>query len=221
MSAQPDRAAPPPPARAPRRHRDPPADISSDDILDQLLNSRGQSLGTRGPTIAPAPAPYPAYDTNDEPRRRGRSALAPRVGVLVIAGALITGGLAVAHRGPFHSAPRDGATHAAHQLAVTDIRGTWHAVAFFGGAFQVETMHITVENLHRGSFSGTLTTAVGVETLKGTILDSTMAFTITFGISTDSGSATVTKVGGQLHLQGSFSNTTGGHGTITASRTPT
>ena len=79
-------------------------------------------------------------------------------------------------------------------------------------------MRITTENLHRGSFSGTLTTAVGVETLKGTILDSTMAFTITYGTSTDSGSATVTKVGGVLHLQGSFSNTTGGHGTITASR---
>ena len=40
--------------------------------------------------------------------------VAPRVGVLVIAGALITGGLAVAHVGPFHSATRPGRRRTRH-----------------------------------------------------------------------------------------------------------
>ncbi len=166
-------------------------------------------------------APSPAPEANDETRRPGRARLAPHVGVLVVAAALITGGLAVAHVGPFHSSPQSGGADTTGKIIARDIRGTWKALAFFGGALQPETMHVTVENLHQGSFAGTLTTPVGVETLKGTILDSTMAFTVTLGTSTDSGSATVTKVGGTLHLQGSFSNTSGGHGTITATRQAT
>jgi len=145
----------------------------------------------------------------------------PRVGVVVIIAALLIGALALTRTGPFHSPSGSASTPPTPAAAATatDIRGTWNVLTFFAGAFQVETMTITTENRSSGVFTGIIVSPVGVETMKGTVLGPTVSFTLTFGTGSNSGSATVSSSGGKVRMQGAFSNTTGGHGSIIATRT--
>jgi hypothetical protein len=148
--------------------------------------------------------------------------MAPRVGVIVIVGALVTGGLAVTHQGPFRrlALGAGAATPTTVAPVEIDVRGTWNALESYGDALDVETMDINTENVATGAFSGTITSPVGLEIMTGTVLGGTVSFTITLGTSTDRGNATVTD-GATVRIQGTFSNTTGGHGTIVATRTAT
>ncbi len=147
--------------------------------------------------------------------------MAPRIGLVVIIAALLIGALALTQSGPFHSPSGAASTPPTLAPTATDIRGTWNVLAFFAGAFQVETMTITTENLSSGAFTGVIVSPVGVETMKGTVVDTTVSFTLTFGTGGDSGSATVSSTDDKVRMQGTFQNTTGGHGSITATRTST
>jgi hypothetical protein len=169
----------------------------------------------------PRPASDPHHDIGAEPAPRPRGRVAPFVAVIVIVGALVTGALAVTHLGPFRSPAVAALTPTTGAPVAIDVRGTWNALESYGEALDVETMDINTENLTTGAFSGTITSPVGLEIMKGTILGGTASFTITLGTSTDRGSATVAVTGATVRIQGTFSNPTGGHGTIVATRTST
>jgi hypothetical protein len=145
--------------------------------------------------------------------------MAPRVGVIVIVLALVTGGLAVTHIGPFHSSPGGAATPPTTAAgAPADVRGTWSTLIGFADSLYSETLQITAANSSNGAFSGTITSPVGVETMKGTLVGTTMSFTINFGNDTDHGVATLSTSGTTLRIKGVFSSPTGGQGTIVATR---
>ena len=163
----------------------------------------------------------PRYVVASQLAPRRPSGMALRVGVIVvIVGALVTAAMALTHVGPFHS-PGTASTPLPLATTPTDLRGTWHVLDYFAGSFQAETMYITSENLSTGTFSGTVTSAVGVETIKGTVIRTTTSFTITFGTSTELANAVVSSSGTKVRIQGTFSNTEGGHGSIIANRTST
>jgi len=130
----------------------------------------------------------------------------------VILGALITGALAVTHVGPFHSSRPPAPTPS------SDIRGTWNAISAFSGAVYVETLHITTEHLSTGTFSGTVISPVGVETMTGTVQGTTVSFVISYGSGTEHGTAAVTTSAGTLRMQGGYTSPTGASGTILATR---
>jgi hypothetical protein len=144
--------------------------------------------------------------------------MAPRVGVIVVVLALVTGGLAVTHVGPFHSSPGAASTPPTPAKAPADVRGTWSALIGFADSVYPEPLQITTENSSTGTFSGTITSPVGAETMKGTLVDTTMTFTITFGNARDQGVATLSTSEGKLRMNGTFSSPTGRQGTIVATR---
>jgi hypothetical protein len=156
----------------------------------------------------------------DEAPTHHRRRTAPRLGILVIVAALIAGFLAVTHIGPFHSSAPAAATPSTVG-APTDIRGVWNALNAYEGVFYAATMHITSEKLSSGAFSGTITSPVGVETMKGKVSGTTMTFTINLGTGTEKGTAGVSKTGAKLRIQGTFTNSNGRPGTIIATRTST
>jgi hypothetical protein len=145
--------------------------------------------------------------------------MAPRVVLVVILGVLVTGVLAVTHIGPFHSAPRAGATPTTPTGTPTNIRGVWNVLDAYDGALYTATMHVTSESLSSGAFSGTITSPVGVETISGSVTGRSMSFTIGLGRGTERGSAAISKTKTKVRIQGVFSNTAGGDGTIAATRT--
>jgi hypothetical protein len=145
--------------------------------------------------------------------------MAPRVGVVVIICALATGALAVRHLGPFRSPAAATPTSAPPVHASTDVRGSWTALESYGESLEAETMDINTESLSTGAFSGTITSPVGLEIMKGTVAGTNVSFTITLGSSTDRGNATVSSIDTKLRIQGTFSNSSGGQGSIVATRT--
>jgi hypothetical protein len=160
------------------------------------------------------PGDFPDDATESGRRRR----VAPRVGVLVIVLALITGALAVTHIGPFGSPSGAASPSSSVSSAPPDVRGSWSAIIGFAESLYTETLQITNENLSSGRFSGTITSPVGVEKMKGTLVGATMSFEISFGTATDRGVATVSAYAGTLRLKGDFSSPVGGQGTIVATR---
>jgi hypothetical protein len=144
--------------------------------------------------------------------------MAPRVGVIVIVLALVTGGLAVTHIGPFHSSPGAASTPPTTAGAISDIRGTWNALIGYADSLYSEPLQISTENRATGAFSGTITSPVGAETVKGTLAGTTMSFTISLGNATDQGTATLSPSGSTLRIRGTFSSPAGGQGTIVATR---
>jgi hypothetical protein len=169
--------------------------------------------------MEPDPEPVAGLFVDTDGPSRRPSAIVPRVGVVVIVAALLIGALALTRSGPFHSPSGAASTPLTQAPTATDIRGTWNVLAFFAGAFQVETMTITTENRSSGAFTGVIVSPVGVETMKGTVVETTVLFTLTFGTGSDSGSATVLSSDDKVRMQGTFQNTTGGRGSITATRT--
>lgn len=155
-----------------------------------------------------------------DPHAGGRHRMAPRVGVIVIVLALVTGGLALTHIGPFHSSPGAASTPPTSARA-SDIRGTWSALIGYADSLYPEPLQIMTENRSNGAFSGTITSPVGVETLKGTLAGTTMSFTISLGNATDHGVATLSASGTTVRIRGQFSSPTGGQGTIVATRRST
>ena len=143
--------------------------------------------------------------------------MAPRVGVIVVVLALVTGALAVIHVGPFHTTPGAASTPPT-VVRAPDVRGTWSALIGYGESLFSETLHITTENSSTGTFSGTITSPVGTETMRGTLVGATMSFTIKFGTDTDRGVATVSHYNGALRIKGDFTSPNGGQGTIVATR---
>ncbi len=137
---------------------------------------------------------------------------------MVVAAALLVGLLAVTHVGPFHSSPPAAATPPSAGAAF-DIRGAWNALNTYEGVVYQATMDIVFENVSTGAFSGTITSPVGIEAMKGTVRGKTMTFTITLGASTQEGTAGVSKTGTKAKIQGTFTNANGRHGTIVATRT--
>ena len=168
-----------------------------------------------GPSVAHEPDDRP-----DEAPTHHRRRTAPRLGVLVIVAALIAGLLAVTHIGPFHSSAPAAATPSTVG-APTDIRGVWNALNAYEGVLYTATMHITSEKFSSGAFSGTITSPVGIETMKGKVLGTTMTFTINLGTGTEKGTAGVSITGAKLRIQGTFTNSNGRPGTIIATRTST
>ncbi len=174
-------------------------------------------VGTPGQAGARADKAQPLVPVGElSPRPRSR--LAPRVGIVVIACALVTAGLAVSHVGPFSSSPGAATTPSVPSGAHVDIRGTWNALVGFDSSISTETLHVDAEDPLTGQFSASLSSAVGVESVNGTVVGSTMTYTITLGKSTDDGTATVSTNNGKLRIQGVFSNSYGGSGTIFAVR---
>ncbi len=147
--------------------------------------------------------------------------MGPRVGVVVIACALVTVGLALAHVGPFSSSPGVASTPAVTTSAPVEVRGTWSALVGFGTSLSAEALQIDTENLSTGKFTAAVMSPVGVETMTGKVAGSTMTFNLTLGTSTDSGTATISTTNGKLEIQGSFSNSSGARGKIFATRTST
>ena len=150
---------------------------------------------------------------------RLRISLARLVGVIVIIAALAIGTLAVIHAPPFQPSSRHESSSSTVVGGRTDVMGTWSVIATFGASHYMETLHITEENDARGTFSGTVSSPVGVETIRGIVGLMTMSFTMSLGADTDTGTATVSTHDGQLRIRGDFSNTGGGRGTIAATRT--
>jgi hypothetical protein len=144
--------------------------------------------------------------------------MAPRVGVIVVVLALVTGALALIHVGPFHTSPGAASTPPTVVRAPSDVRGTWSALIGYGEGLYGETLQIPTENPSTGTFSGTIASPVGTETMRGTLVGATMSFTIKFGTDTDRGVATVSHYNGALRIKGDFTSPTGGQGTIVATR---
>jgi hypothetical protein len=86
----------------------------------------------------------------------------------------------------------------------------------FDGSLYVQTLHITTESLISGAFSGTITSPVGIEAMRGSVAGTMMSFTIRLGHDTDSATATVSVSKGRQRINGVFSSPNGGGGTITA-----
>jgi len=147
--------------------------------------------------------------------------MGPRVGVVVIACALVAVALALAHVGPFSSSPGVASTPSLTTSAPVEIRGTWSALVGFGTSLSAEALQIDTENLSTGQFTAAVMSPIGVETMTGTGAGSTMTFKITLGTSTDSGTATISTTNGKLEIQGTFSNSSGAGGKIFATRTST
>jgi hypothetical protein len=145
--------------------------------------------------------------------------MAPRVGVIVIVAALIVGMLALVHIGPFRSPARAAATPTSAVAGATDIRGVWNALNAFSGVLYVATMHIETQSLTTGAFTGTMTSPVGVETMKGTVSGTAVTFTLTLGSGSEQGSGVVSKSGSKVKIHADFSSPSGAHGTIVATRT--
>ncbi|HEY5024365.1 MAG TPA: hypothetical protein VII76_05260 [Acidimicrobiales bacterium] len=217
-----DRAAtPPPPVRTAAPAPAEPAFVSSPTAIDD----RGEDEEwTFGPDETVEPSwPFQKVDPGDVAERghipRRRVGVAPRLGVVVIVAALLTGMLALTHIGPFHSASRAAATPTTTAGTITGIRGVWNVLNAYGGALYTASMHITTESRTSGAFSGTITSPVGLETIQGTVKGATLSFTIGLGDGTEQGSAVVSRTGTKVRMQGVFTNGSGGHGTIVATRT--
>ncbi len=184
-----------------------PREPESRFLPDELLDQRG------------SPPPGFAYvASSGEPSPRPRAGMAARLAGVVIFCVVATTLLAVAHIGPFSSYPGGASTPSTTASPPPDVRGTWNALVGFGSTLYTEPLHIDTEDLATGGFSAAITSPVGIETMSGTVEGSTMTFSISLGKSIDSGSATVTTVDGKLRIQGEFSSSSGGHGTIVATR---
>ena len=176
-------------------------------LPDELLDQRGSH-----------PAGFAYVASSGEPSPRPRAGIAARLAAVVIFGVGVTGLLAVAHFGPFSSYPGGASTPSTTASPPPDVRGTWNALVGFGSALYTEPLHIDTEDLSTGAFSAAITSPIGIETMTGTVEGPTMTFTISLGKSIDKGSATVTTVDGKLRIQGEFSSSSGGQGTIVATR---
>lgn len=141
------------------------------------------------------------------------------MGVIVIVGALVTGVLALTHIGPFRPSPGAAATLSTPADMPTNLRGVWSVQDSYGNVPFPATMHITTENRSSGTFVGSITSPVGVETITGKVIATAVSFTINLGSGTEHGSGTVSQTGGKVQIQATFSNSSGGHGTIAATRT--
>jgi len=108
---------------------------------------------------------------------------------------------------------------ATNNMQSKSVVGTWNAQVVFGQSLSMQTLVIVAENLVTGAFSGNINSPVGVETITGRVAGSTMSFTIKLGTATDVGTATVSiRSNGGGRIKGNFSDPTGSHGTITATR---
>lgn len=166
----------------------------------------------------PQDGPDPDPASRSAPQHQRGVAPSVGVGVVVIIAALITGGLAVTHVGPFHRPSRGAPASSSAAEPPTDIHGTWIVLESFAGTLYPESLHITAENLSTGTFSGTVTSPVGVETITGVVVGTTLSFSITLGSGADRGTATVSRGATTQRIQGVFSNPQGGQGTIFATQ---
>jgi hypothetical protein len=149
---------------------------------------------------------------------RAQTRLAARVAGAIAIGVvgLVMVLFAVTRTPPLGSSATASATN---KMQAKSVVGTWNAKVVFGQSLSMETLVIVAENLVTGAFSGNINSPVGVETITGRVAGSTMSFTIKLGTGTDVGTATVStsrNSGGRI--KGNFSNPTGTHGTITATR---
>ena len=147
---------------------------------------------------------------------------APRVaivGMVVSLLALVAGLLGATHTWPFQSSSPAAAAPSHAPGRPQDLRGTWNATEAFSGTTIGETLEIRHENLATGSFSGTVRSPIGTETIHGSVNATTVSFAITFGTTTTSGTASVAGGDGHLSMVGNFSNALGSRGLLVATRT--
>ena len=152
----------------------------------------------------------------------GTRTRAPRVaviGIVVSLLALVTGLLGATHTWPFHPSTPAAASPSHPSARPADVRGTWSVNVVFAGTSNSETMQIREENRSTGSFSGSIVAPVGNETIRGTVVADSVSFTITFGTTTISGTATIAGGHSRLSMVGNFSNAIGARGILVAART--
>jgi len=202
----------------------------------------------RRPGRASAPEPaepaVPADPAPGPPRTpRPRWGRVPRVGIVVVACAAVTGALVLAGAGPFHSAP-SGTGAPAPSLpgpapttapvasppsaasssttgvtpAPPDVVGTWNLLVTYHVSFAPEHMVITAESPTTGAISGTVASGVGTASLQGKVSATAVSFVIRLGASAETCTATLSTVSGSLRMTGTFTNTTGESGGISAIR---
>ncbi len=168
-------------------------------------------VGDPSTSVPPAPA-VPAAP-GEVP---GHLGLVPRVALVVAACALVTGFLVVTHSGPFTPSPSTSSrTTTTAAVAPVRIAGTWRLLVVYHLAFSAETLHVTSESAN-GVFAGTVASPVGLGSATGKVVGTSVSFTFTLGRGAETGTATVTTSGGRTLMNGDFSNTSGGSGTITA-----
>ncbi len=202
--------------------------------LDPVPDARAARAGEPPPgpqwTVGPDEVPDavttgPAGGSRHRPDDAHRVApggrLAPRLALIVAVAALLTGLSAVIHIGPFHSAARAATLPSVPVVVATDLRGSWSVLDTYAGAFSTATMHITTQNRSTGAFTGTITSAVGVERIKGTASGTAVSFTVSLGSGTEQGTGFISKSGSKTRIQGTFENSNGGRGSIVATRTAT
>ena len=147
---------------------------------------------------------------------RAQTRLATRVAGAI---ALVVVGLGLVLFAVTRTPPVGSSATASDTDNMQSVVGTWNAQVVFGQSLSMQTLVIVAENLVTGDFSGNINSPVGVETITGRVAGSTMSFTIKLGTATDVGTATVStnrNDGGRI--KGNFSDPTGTHGTITATR---
>lgn len=180
----------------------------------------GGSGWTVDPDVARDEGRRPPRPTRTAPPLKARLAGASRTTVaIVVVAAFVLVVLAATHEGPFRGL---GAATAQAQSPPKphrpDVRGTWTALLVFNGSLFRDTVHITNENLSTGVYSGTVDSPVGVQTVFGSATASTLTFTIRLGNDVEKGSAALTLNANLPHFVGTFANSAGGLGTITATR---
>ena len=127
--------------------------------------------------------------------------------------------LLVTKDGPFHALAGQAPASAQAPAVRPDVKGTWAFVVDYDNALFQETARISQENPHTGAYSGTVASPVGTEVISGTVSGSSVSFSIRLGSATEAGTAVLSASGGRLQLAATFSNSRGGQGTITATRT--
>ena len=138
--------------------------------------------------------------------------------MVVIAGFVLVV-LAVSKDGPFHALDGGGTAAAQAQAGLPDVQGTWEFLVDYNDSLFAETAKIAQEDLRTGDYSGTVSSSIGTEVIFGTAKASSVSFSISLGPNVESGTAVLSSSGGRLHLTGTFTNSAGGHGTITSTRT--
>jgi len=190
-------------------------------------NPAGAGSGHGGPGWTFGPD---AVDAGDAPRPRRRTptgvGLVARVAgasrttvAIVVVAAFVLVVLAATHEGPFRGLA-SGTAQAQSPPPSTrpDVRGTWTALLVYDGAVFRDTVHIATENLSTGAYSGTVASPVGVQTIVGSVTASTISFTIRLNDDVEKGSAALTLDSSLPHFVGTFANSAGGLGTISATR---
>jgi len=177
----------------------------------------------RGPARGTAAAPGATVHGHTDAGRPpvapdpGRSTFFPQVAVVIAVGLLLTALLMATHAGPFASSPRTASP--AVTASGPDLKGSWHVLVFYHQAFFVETLDVAYADVPTGVFSGTLQTPVGTGAMAGRIVGTSVSFTMTVGTATETGTATLGTSDGRLTMSGDFTNSAGGSGSITATRT--